>query len=129
MQPLVIFDIFPVRSESMDQASSSIKVSQTEKDMTTIMMEDVFMEIENTDLGLMVLDGTGKNERKMYPNNIFCNTFISALEDKKADLNNDGEIYIQELMFYLEAKVYEDSNGSQTPYWKSYNPELNFRIW
>ena len=54
-------------------------------------------------------------EKSEWGHSAFTMNLMRALEDGKADLNNDGYITAEELGLFLKEKVTIDSNNQQTP--------------
>jgi hypothetical protein len=53
----------------------------------------------------------------------------TGLKDMKADLNNDGAIYLSEIQQWLRDEVARLSGGKQQPAARAENLSLDFRIW
>ena len=54
-------------------------------------------------------------ERDEWENSAFTKNLLSALNDWRADLDQDGYITAEELGLYVKKTVTEDSNQQQTP--------------
>jgi|JI10StandDraft_1071094.scaffolds.fasta_scaffold43862_2 WD40 repeat protein len=83
--------------------------------------------------GVNVISSAGGAEYAIeggkWNNGVFTYCLINALKNKEADLNKDGEIWVNELQEYLGKKVSEVTGGKQTPTSRAENLISNFRIW
>ncbi len=83
--------------------------------------------------GATVISSAGGMEFAMesdeWNNGLFTYTLLNGLKSGKADLNNDGEIWLSELQKYVSNEVTEMSNGLQQPTSRIENQTVDFRIW
>jgi WD40 repeat protein len=83
--------------------------------------------------GVNVISSAGGAEYAIegakWNNGVFTYSLINGLKNKEADLNKDGEVWVNELQEYLGKKVSEVTGGKQTPTSRAENLISNFRIW
>lgn len=83
--------------------------------------------------GATVISSAGGMEFAMesdeWNNGLFTYTLLNGLKSGKADLNNDGEIWLSELQKYVSTEVTEMSNGLQQPTSRIENQTVDFKIW
>lgn len=68
-------------------------------------------------------------EGKKWNNGVFTYAFLEGLTSKSADLNRDGIILISEIQTYINTKVYNLTNGQQSPNTRVENLKSDFRLW
>jgi hypothetical protein len=68
-------------------------------------------------------------ESNKWNNGVFTHCLQAGLRDKKADVDNDGKIYLSELLEYLQKTVPELTQGRQQPASRSENLVNDFLIW
>ena len=64
-----------------------------------------------------------------WNNGLFTYCLINGLKDRKADLNGDGQILIDELHSFVSTEVFALSGGMQKPTSRRNNSLSNFQIW
>ena len=83
--------------------------------------------------GVIVVSSAGGAEYALegdnWSNGVFTYSFINGLKEKKADLNNDKIITLNELQRYLSIEVPKLTNGKQTPTSRVENLEKDIRLW
>lgn len=96
------------------------------------LMRTWFAELSSSN-GATVISGTSGMqmalEGEQWKNGVFTWCLLNGLSEKKADSNNDGEIYLSELRHYLEGEVPRQTRGRQQPTLRMENMESNFRVW
>lgn len=68
-------------------------------------------------------------ESATLQNGLFTYCFIEGITSGKADLNEDGEIWLKEIQSYVQLQVSEKSEGQQKPTSRIENNTLDYRIW
>lgn len=83
--------------------------------------------------GSTVISSAGGMEFAMegeeWNNGLFTYTLIDGVKSGKADLNEDGEIWMSELKEYVSNQVIKLSNGKQQPTSRIENQTVDFRVW
>lgn len=96
------------------------------------LMQNLFSDIRKG-TGATVISSAGGAEYAYesadWSNGLFTFCFLNGLKTGKADLNNDGEIYISELRAYVNAQVSDLSDGMQNPTYRIENIALDYRVW
>jgi WD40 repeat protein len=68
-------------------------------------------------------------ESKDWKNGAFTYCFLKGIKSRKADLNEDGEIWLSEMQEYLYIKVSEITQGRQVSTSRTENLQNDFKIW
>lgn len=96
------------------------------------LMESLFSDIRKGS-GATVISSAGGAEFAMesdkWKNGLFTYCLLQGLDQKSADINNDGKIIISELRQFVYSRVTELSNGKQRPTARSENLSLDYRIY
>ncbi len=83
--------------------------------------------------GLNIISSAGAAEYAIegnkWKNGVFTYSLLYGIKSNEADLNKDGEIWLSEMQEYLAKKVFELTNGKQSPTSRKENLISNFRIW
>ncbi|MBK6834572.1 MAG: caspase family protein [Bacteroidetes bacterium] len=83
--------------------------------------------------GVNIISSAGGAEYAMeggeWKNGVFTYALLNGFKTNEADLNKDGEIWVNELQEYLGKKVSLITGGKQTPTSRSENLSSNFRVW
>jgi uncharacterized caspase-like protein/WD40 repeat protein len=96
------------------------------------LSKQLFSDLRKTNGTTVISAASGVEyaiEGDVWQNGVFTYALLSGLQDKKADLNNDGAVYLSELQKYLQARVPELTQGKQTPTSRAENMINDFRIW
>ncbi|MEZ4938009.1 MAG: caspase family protein [Crocinitomicaceae bacterium] len=64
-----------------------------------------------------------------WNNGVFTYSLITGLKTKEADLNKDGKVMLSEIQTYLNTKVLEITNGTQSPNSRVENLKTDFQLW
>ncbi|HEY0612226.1 MAG TPA: caspase family protein, partial [Chitinophaga sp.] len=96
------------------------------------LMQSLFSDLRTSN-GATIIAAAGASqyavEGEPWKNGVFTYSLKSALEEKKADLNKDGIIYLSELLEYLQGRVVELTNGNQQPCSRKENIVNDLAIW
>ncbi len=96
------------------------------------LMRSLFPDLRRS-TGASVISAAGATEYavegEQWGNGVFTYSLVSGLQDKKADLDKDGKVYLTELYEYLQTTVKEITGGRQRPTSRSENLANNFQIW
>lgn len=96
------------------------------------LMKEIFADFRNN-TGSIVISSSGglqySIEGNEWGNGAFSHCLIDGLENKKADLNHDGQIMISELQQYLHDEVPKITGGKQQPTLRVENLANDFRVW
>ncbi|MCC4214684.1 caspase family protein [Leeuwenhoekiella parthenopeia] len=93
---------------------------------------DIFTDLRRGS-GAFVLSSAGgaefAYEGDQWNNGLFTYSFINGIKTRKADLNADTAIMLNELQEYVSREVKRLSEGRQTPAFRSQNIALDYRLW
>ncbi|MEM8907371.1 MAG: caspase family protein, partial [Bacteroidota bacterium] len=99
----------------------------------SVLSKQLFVDLSENNYGINVLASTGANaysyEGSKWSGSVFIGYLIEGLKKGQADENGDGMIFLPELMLYLKREVKEETNGVQSPDWRSKNTLLKFQVW
>jgi hypothetical protein len=99
---------------------------------TSELMSELFTDLRRG-TGATVISSAGGAEYAMesdeWKNGLFTYCLLHGLQDKAADENKDGEIWLSELQNYLRKEVTSLSNGAQQPTSRIENLSMDFRVW
>ncbi len=80
---------------------------------------EALREMGSNEVGVVIMSGsTGEEsslESEEWAHGAFTLSLIEGLKEKKADLKNDGLIYLRELDLFVSDNVYELTSGKQNP--------------
>lgn len=96
------------------------------------LMKELFADFRNNTGSIVISSSSGLQysiEGKEWGNGAFSHCLIDGLENKKADLNHDGQIMISELQQYVHDEVPKITNGEQQPTSRVENLINDFRVW
>lgn len=83
--------------------------------------------------GAIVISSAGGAEYALesdkWNNGVFTYSLLLGIQERKADLNNDGKIMVSELQRYIYKKVPELTDGKQQPATRVENLNNDFQIW
>ena len=95
-------------------------------------LQTSFVDLRST-TGAVVISASGGYEfaleKSNIANGVFTSSVLSALRDKKADLNNDGKVTTSELRSYTYKEVQRLTSGHQKPTTRSYNLDTDFAVY
>ncbi len=99
---------------------------------TSDLMRTMFTDLRKG-TGATVISASGGLEFALesndWKNGLFTYCLLNGINHQEADLNNDGEIWLQELQQFVFDNVKSLSGGRQTPTFRLENRSLNYRIW
>lgn len=94
-------------------------------------IEEMFL-LPGMHRGVNVIGASGGAECALesgqWNNGVFTASIIEALRDKKADLNGDGRISVNELKTYLAQRVAEQTAGAQKPSVVAFDRDQDFDL-
>jgi len=94
-------------------------------------IEEMFL-LPGMHRGVNVIGASGGGECALesgqWNNGVFTASIIEALRDKKADLNGDGRISVNELKTYLAQRVAEQTAGAQKPSVVAFERDQDFDV-
>jgi len=109
-----------------------VRVTANTTVTTYALLNELFADTRRSS-GANIISAAGGAEYALesdkWANGVFTYSLLEGLSDKKADLNNDGEIMISELQSYLQEKVPELTKGRQKPTSRAENLVKDWRIW
>ena len=80
---------------------------------------EALRDMGSNEVGVVIMSGsTGEEsslESEAWAHGAFTLSLIEGLQEKKADLRNDGLIYLRELDLFVSDNVYQLTNGRQNP--------------
>ncbi len=95
-------------------------------------MQALFSDVSKGS-GATIISAAGGNEfaleSKEWNNGVFTYSILKGIKSNEADLDNDKQIKISELKFYVIDKVSELTGGKQTPTARKENEVNNFIIY
>lgn len=94
--------------------------------------QELFSNYSSTSGATVISAASGNSyalESDEWNNGIFTYSVITGLIHRLADLNNDGDVSVNELSKFVFREVKEKTNGRQIPNDRQENIENNFRIW
>jgi WD40 repeat protein len=132
-------EIEEIESENTEEGdiifrSTSTTVLRERKGLkqTNETVKEMFNDL-NRGTGTTVISSAGGVEFAMesdaWKNGLFTYCLLNGLQSKKADLNEDGIVYLSELQFYIRNEVSKKSNGKQTPTSRFENISLDYPVW
>jgi WD40 repeat protein len=96
------------------------------------LMQELFNDLGNAN-GTAVISAAGGLEFALetaeYQNGVFTYALITGLKEKKADINADGSITIQEIKSWLSNEVFRLTKGRQKPTSRAETIDNNWVIW
>lgn len=112
-------------------AGPAIESNQSSASPSKVMNE-LFNDLRRG-IGATVISSAGGTEYAMesgeWKNGLFTYCMLMGLKTEKADLNEDGLIYLSELQNYVTEMVKSLSHGKQIPNNRIQNLELDFRVY
>ena len=113
-------------------AGNLIRLKSSAIKSTSELLKELFTDIRRGTGATIISSASGSElaiEGDQWKNGLFTYCLLNGLYDKKADLNNDGQIMISELQKYLGKEVFDISRGMQRPSSRMENSYLDYRIW
>lgn len=108
------------------------KKSRTGMENTSAIMSNLFLDLRKG-TGATVISSAGGAEFALesgkWENGLFTYCFLNGLRSKNADLNQDGDISVNEIQRYLHKEVYNMSGGIQVPTYRIENVKMDYTIW
>lgn len=96
------------------------------------MMKELFVDLRKG-TGATVIASSGGAEFSMesddWKNGLFTFCLINGIKSLDADLDQDGIIYLSEMKKFIQDKVYELSDGRQSPTSRIENLTYDFVVW
>lgn len=96
------------------------------------MVKELFADLRKG-TGAIAISSAGGTEYAMesetWKNGLFTYCLLEGLKSKKADLNSDGTITLQEVQKYVVEQVSNISSGKQVPTTRVDNFMLDFPLW
>ena len=112
-------------------SSPSLAVAKVEYKDVTRMYDELFSNTQQ-ESGATILASAGGIEAAMegaeWKNGLFTSAVIEAVSRKKADVDSDGQIRVQEMQQYVVQRVKQCSKGTQEPNARTENPRCNFVV-
>ncbi|MBP7075831.1 MAG: caspase family protein [Bacteroidales bacterium] len=96
------------------------------------LMREIFVDVRRSTGAVVISAASGAGfaiEREDLQNGIFTYCIVEAIEDLRADKNNDGSISVSELRDFVIKRVREISDGQQFPTSRKENLINDFRVW
>ena len=93
------------------------------------LMQTLFSDISENNGSLIIAAAGGDEvafENNYWKNGVFTYCVRKALEEKRADLNKDGEIEVDELKKYVTEQVEKLTKGKQKPTSRQDNPKTKW---
>jgi WD40 repeat protein/uncharacterized caspase-like protein len=98
---------------------------------TSMLVKELFADIRQSTGTTVISSSSGfefSMESDQWKNGLFTYCLLQGLLSKEADKNNDGEISVSELQYYITLAVHEKSRGRQIPTFRIQNIEMDFRV-
>ncbi len=103
----------------LDTCHSGALGSSLVSNTAYIKNTEAMREMGSNEVGVVIMSGsTGEEsslESEEWEHGVFTLSLIEGLRNKKADLKNDGLIYLRELDLFVSDNVYELTSGKQNP--------------
>jgi WD40 repeat protein len=96
------------------------------------LMQQLFSDLRRGSGAMVISAASGgelASEDANFQNGYFTYFILDGINNRRADLNKDGEISVSELRTYVADKVIEATNGLQRPTFRQQNLENNFVLW
>lgn len=114
------------------RSTPGMQVSHIGLENSIELMQELFTDLRKGNGATVISSAGGAEyamESKEWNNGVFTYSLLRGLQDNSADLNQNGNITIEELQKYLQEKVTELTQGKQKPTSRIVNLENNFRVW
>lgn len=99
---------------------------------TSELVKELFSDLRRG-TGSTVISSAGGAEYAMesstWKNGLFTYCLLNGLNSQKADLNQDGQIMLSEIQYYVRNEVSKLSQGKQQPTSRLENLSLDYPIW
>jgi WD40 repeat protein/uncharacterized caspase-like protein len=96
------------------------------------LMRELFADLRKTSGAIVISSASGTEfafESSEWQNGVFTYAVLEGIKSSNADLNKDTHITVSELRDYVVKKVFEMTNGRQTPTSRKENLEFDFNVW
>lgn len=96
------------------------------------LMEQLFYDLGRGSGATVITSSSGVqvsielNDKK---NGALTFAFLNGMKERTGDTNQDGKIYVSEIVPFLSQQVFEITDGVQTPMFRQQNLEYDFRVW
>lgn len=118
--------------EDMDLDFDVGEIKQVGLKSSFEIMKEIFADLRKG-TGSTVISSAGGLEYALegdvWNNGVFTYSVLTGLKNKKADLDNDGQVLLSELKQYLQIEVPKLTDGRQKPTSRIENISNDFRIW
>lgn len=109
------------------------KIGARELEYKTIsrVYDEYFSDVQKESGATIIASASGLEvalEGDIWTNGLFTSTLIEALQQKKADVNEDGRIHVSEMQQYVSKQVSKLSQGVQRPNSRTENKYQDFII-
>lgn len=122
----------PASDTTNKKNTKGISFRETKTSASSELLKDLFVDVRRQ-TGATIISAAGGAEFALEGDNwgygVFSYAIIQGLQDKQADLNHDGIIYISELQTYLQQTVQQLTGGRQRPTSRTENIVNDFRMW
>ena len=111
-------------------SSPSLAVAKVEYKDVTRMYDELFSNTQQESATILASAGgiEAAMEGAEWKNGLFTSAVIEAVSRKKADVDSDGQIRVQEMQQYVVQRVKQCSKGTQEPNARTENPRCNFVV-
>jgi WD40 repeat protein len=121
-----------VEDDGMQFRAAGLNVKSTEFGRSTLdLSKMLFADVSDSDGSTVISSASGTEyamESSEWSNGLFTYCLIEGVKTKKADMNQDKKITINELRRYVNNRVQELSNGKQNPSSRIENIKNDFII-
>ncbi len=96
------------------------------------LMQELFTNVSKGSGAVIISAAAGNSyalESDEWKNGVFTYCLLYGMKSKRADLNGDGVITVNELKEYVSKEVERLTNGAQKPTSRSENLEFDFKVY
>lgn len=112
--------------------TKGLNIRRSKKVSNAEILNELFADVRRQS-GANIISAAGGAEFALEGDNwgygVFTYSLLRGMREHKADLNNDGKIYISELQTYLQQSVLQLTDGRQKPTSRTENLVTDWRIW
>ena len=121
-----------IKSQSFEKIKMNVFNFYGINNSTVEMMEEMFTNISKGSGAVVISAAAGNSyalESATWNNGVFTYSILEGLQNRKADLDQNGTITVTELKDYVTESVFVLTDGQQKPTSRKENLEFDFIIW
>jgi WD40 repeat protein len=118
-------------ARSIGTISFTVPKNKVKSKQTADLVSNMFTDLRKGTGATVVSASAGLEEAlesTIWGNGLFTYCMINGIFNQKADLNNDGQIWLNELQEFVFEQVKLLSNGKQNPNFRLENRAVNYRL-